>query len=278
MTTMPKQSSAYWAERTRVNEANAQKLAGSEMKRQEKLFKAAYKDITKKIDELYIQVVDKGIPASRTQLWQFSKYLELEHSINKTISGVKNKQIDFTTDTLIKVFQQTTETTLKDLSEKGLIDLAGNTFGGKYNFITDDQVKQYINSVWNDKHFSKRYAESGIKISTKIKNDISDMLISGKNPSAIKLGLQQNLNMSYNNADRLVRTEASYFYNTAAHNSYKAAGLDKVEYLPEEDDAQCDECGDNAADPIYDIDNAPAIPVHPNCRCCYAPVVEFDEP
>ena len=59
----------------------------------------------------------------------------------------------------------------------------------------------------------------------RVKQDITDMLISGKSPGAIKKALQGDLNMNYYAADRLVRTEANHYYNDAAMKSYKAAGV-----------------------------------------------------
>jgi SPP1 gp7 family putative phage head morphogenesis protein len=50
--------------------------------------------------------------------------------------------------------------------------------------------------------------------------------------------------------------------------------VEKVEWLSAtEDDRVCDEC-EALNGQIFDIDSVPEIPVHPNCRCCTAPVVE----
>jgi hypothetical protein len=43
--------------------------------------------------------------------------------------------------------------------------------------------------------------------------------------------------------------------------------------LIEDDEKICEDC--LALDgKTFDIDKAPTLPIHPNCRCCYVPVVK----
>lgn len=97
------------------------------------------------------------------------------------------------------------------------------------------------------------------------------LIIAGKNPDQIKAEIKRQFNTSYRVADRLVRTESSYIYNAAALESYKAAGIDKVEFLAETD--CCDIC-QRYRSKRFNISETPLVPVHPNCRCTYIPIVE----
>jgi SPP1 gp7 family putative phage head morphogenesis protein len=75
-------------------------------------------------------------------------------------------------------------------------------------------------------------------------------------------------------ARMMARTETMYAVNQGALLRYTQAGVEKVEWLSStEDDRVCDEC-EALNGQIFDIDNVPEIPVHVNCRCCTAPVVE----
>jgi SPP1 gp7 family putative phage head morphogenesis protein len=75
-------------------------------------------------------------------------------------------------------------------------------------------------------------------------------------------------------ARMMARTETMYAVNQGALLRYTQAGVEKVEWLSStEDDRVCDEC-EALNGQIFDIDEVPEIPVHPNCRCCTAPVVE----
>lgn len=263
-------SAEYWRKRTLESEAYANGLAESEIVRQQKLYKAAYKQLAKQIDGLYIQVVEYGEELSRTQLWNFSRWYQLEQRLGKITGDITTNQIRGTERTLIKVFEKTMGVTLEDLKQSGApVNLS-------FDMLDNAQIKQLVNTAWNDASFSQRYIENGIKMGARVKQDITDMLISGKSPGAIKKALQGDLNMNYYAADRLVRTEANHYYNDAAMKSYKAAGVIMVEYIAEVDDRICDEC-EGYSGQIYPIDGAPTLPIHPNCRCCYAPVVEVGD-
>lgn len=80
-------------------------------------------------------------------------------------------------------------------------------------------------------------------------------------------------------ARMLARTEVIRAYGEAALNTYEEAGVMGVgvqaEFLTAQDDAVCEECESLAQRGPYSLEQARGmIPVHPNCRCAYVPVVE----
>lgn len=143
-----------------------------------------------------------------------------------------------------------------------------------YTIANEDQIKQVINTSWNGAHFSSRIYDANSKIATRIKKDITDLVVMGKNPTEIKKKLMDDLGVSYSNADRLVRTEANHVFNEAAKEGYKRAGVEYIKVIIENDGRCCAKCQENKG--TYPITNAPRLPTHPNCRCAYAPVVELD--
>jgi SPP1 gp7 family putative phage head morphogenesis protein len=75
----------------------------------------------------------------------------------------------------------------------------------------------------------------------------------------------------------LARTELISAYNESSLNLYEDAGVKGVDLEPElltaEDDRVCSICED-AAQETYTIDDARGvIPLHPNCRCAWAPMI-----
>jgi SPP1 gp7 family putative phage head morphogenesis protein len=79
-------------------------------------------------------------------------------------------------------------------------------------------------------------------------------------------------------ARTLVRTEVISAHADGTLNSYEEAGVEGVEVLSEfstaGDDQVCPDCEDLEGDE-YTIDEARGvIPVHPNCRCAWLPVVQ----
>jgi SPP1 gp7 family putative phage head morphogenesis protein len=258
----------YWVNRTQKNEDKAQRLAATYSKRQEILYKQTYKKIENQLNALYTQITDAGAGTlTRTQLWQYNKYMQLRNAIDGECKTIGANQLTLMDETINKVFTQTLNTTLEDLKPDDRI----------FTFLRNTQTKQYLNSAWSGKNYSARVWDNTNHLASQLNKHLEDMIVLGKMPEQIKAQIMADMNVGYNVADRLIRTEASYAYNTASITSYKLAGVKEVEYIPEDDEQLCDECEANAAanDGIYLLGTEPQLPVHPNCRCCYAPVVEL---
>ena len=73
-------------------------------------------------------------------------------------------------------------------------------------------------------------------------------------------------------AEMVARTEVISASNEGALHRYELEGIDKSEFYPSPD--ACEVCVEIAQDPIYVTKDASGIiPVHPNCRCVFLPVV-----
>lgn len=258
-------SSDYWRRRALADEEKAQQVAGRMLREQRKVYRQAYADIERALDALYTQAVDQGAESlTRTQLWQYSKYKQLKAVLQEQTGEIAKGQITAIESTLERIFKDT-------------IGSASKAFAGKdirFNGVSDGQVKRLIKSNWSGESFSKRVWRNTREIARRVEKDVTDMMVLGKSPSAVKQQLMHDYNVGFRAADRLVRTEASHAYNSAALESYKAAGVTQVEVLIGKDDRLCDECAGIAG--VYDIDKVPRLPVHPHCRCTYAPVVDLE--
>ncbi len=71
-------------------------------------------------------------------------------------------------------------------------------------------------------------------------------------------------------AERISRTEVISASNEGALHRYELEGIDKSEFYPSPD--ACEECLPLAGEYITK-DSHNMIPVHPNCRCVWLPVV-----
>lgn len=261
----------YWAQRVLENENKAQRYAAIAVKRQEKLYRSTYKQITKQIDDLALELLEKGKygSLSRSELWQYKKYIDMQNSIGSMFHDMSEQQITITTDALRKCFESTIGTTLDALNPADNI---------AYSILNKQQVDQVLNTAWSGKHYSQRIYGTNTKIAERVKKDMTDLVIQGKNTELIKKQLMNDLDVSYSYADRLVRTEASHVFNEAAKKAYEQVHVEEVEVLVEDDANLCDECQsllDNGG--IYTLGTEPRLPLHPNCRCCYAPVVNLSK-
>jgi len=226
----------------------------------------AYKTIVDYINGVHLQIYNQGGKyLTRTDLWRYGKYQQLKEQIERQITELGQQQIKILDELTQKVFEKTLETTLSDLMPKDV----------NYNLLTKTLEKQNLDIAWSGKNYSQRVWENTNNLASNLHKQISDLIVLGKSPETIKDEVMDTFNVGYDVADRLIRTEASYAYNTASITAYRTAGIRKVEYIADSDDKRCSKCGGYSAVGIYDIGTEPTLPAHPRCRCCYAPVVEL---
>ena len=89
------------------------------------------------------------------------------------------------------------------------------------------------------------------------------------------------MEVGYNNAERLVRTELNYVQNRAALDSIQSAGLEYYQYIAALDRRTCPRCGGLdgrviALEEAMQGDNYP--PLHPSCRCTVTVALGEDLP
>lgn len=261
----------YWMKRALDNQAKAERLSSTYIKRSQQYFIEAHKAIEAKLDSLLVSI-DAGYVPTRTELWQMVKWTNLKQEIEKQTGAVGRLQIKDIDEIANRVYEETVGLTLREFRGDG-----------KYSLYSPEQTKQILNAAFEDVPYSQKVwggNSVGARINTnsqvlnqRLGKDLEDMICLGKSPNKIKAQLARDFDTAYYNADRLIRTEASHIYNTAAKEGYKAAGVERVEMLAEDD--CCEECAALAGE--YNINSAPLLPIHPNCRCCYIPVVSFDE-
>ena len=86
----------------------------------------------------------------------------------------------------------------------------------------------------------------------------------------IAYDLKQYLGAEDARLTRIARTEIARFQSAGTLTRYKEAGVTQVKWLTADD--PCPICAPYS-NQIFDMKDLPEIPVHPQCRCAYAPVV-----
>lgn len=259
----------YWVKRALANQNNAERLAATYKKRQAAYFNQAHKIIELRLESL-LGDLEAGYTPTRTELWQMVKWSKLKEQIEKSTNAVGRLQTEDIDEIANRIYQDTVGLTLREFRKDG-----------KFGVRSEEQTQQILNATWNDVKYSEkvwggnsvanRIGSNSNVLAGRIEKDLQDLICLGKSPNKIKEALATDFRVAYHNADRLIRTEANHIYNQAAKDSYKAAGVEQIEFYPEDD--CCEECAELKG--IYDTDSVPLLPVHPNCRCCYIPVVEL---
>ena len=249
----------YWTRRALADEAAAERLARQAAKEMRRVYREQYEAVLRKIEGLMAEVAEGGTP-TRTQLWNYARWRRLEERLREFAGEASRRCEQTVTDCLDEVF--------RTVIGADVADVTGTVWQASIS------PKAVLETAWSGEHYSTRIWRNTAAIAQRVRDDVTDMIVQGKGISQVRRRLMEDFSAAYSDADRLVRTEAAYVRNQAALTRYRQNGRRKVRWITGESDGrECSVCRERDGKE-YDIDAAPRLPAHPNCRCCYAPVVE----
>ena len=114
------------------------------------------------------------------------------------------------------------------------------------------------------------------KLQKTIEKGIVDCVARGASKDELVKTLVGRFNVSFNEANRLARTELTYVQNQATMDSYKKANVEEYEYLSAKDNRVSEMCLEQngkkykVSEAIVGV-NYP--PLHVNCRCTTIAVI-----
>ncbi|MDD3401407.1 MAG: minor capsid protein [Eubacteriales bacterium] len=258
----------YWDRRVRRIEARAQLYATEKSKLIQKLYVEQRDKLLKDVDALYAQIQDKGADSlTRTQLYRYSRYQSIIKDARAGAQVIMTTQQRYVDEAVRAAYKSTFGMTMEELLGKG-----------DWNHVSQNLIDAYLKTPWSGEDYSKRIWQNTNKLAHDLEKHIGDIIVQGKSPSELKKQLVRDYNVDYSVADRLVRTEVSAAHANASMQSYREGGLEYVQVL-DAGGIACGECIDIAYKNggIYPINDAPRVPVHPRCRCCYSPVLNDDK-
>lgn len=112
--------------------------------------------------------------------------------------------------------------------------------------------------------------------STNIKRAIASGFQAGETVPQITRRIREVTPMARSKAITIARTETLAAGNAAAKERYQLAGVEMVEWVAAYDDRVCPICESKHGN-TYPLDEAPELPVHPNCRCTLVPFRDKEE-
>ncbi|MBC5626761.1 minor capsid protein [Clostridium sp. NSJ-49] len=136
-----------------------------------------------------------------------------------------------------------------------------------YNIGFED-VRKIIKNNFKGKHFSTRVWDNESDVAKELHLLINDFLDGKINVNQIKNRINKTFNKGAYNAKRLVETEVARVEDEAFKRFCNETGVKKIKRNAILDTHTCSDCADYDG-VIYDLDKAPTLPSHPNCRCFY---------
>ena len=259
---MLNKGSVYWLARAQADEKRAQRIADGAAKEIKRMYRRQYLKIVKQLENLKAQL-DSGKELTRTQLWNYSRWRQLEQELKQFV------------DESSRISTETTNKALEQVFERAIGTKAAQFEATRMTAAV--LPHQVIGTAWSGVKFSDRIWKNNAAIADRIKHSMEDMLVQGRGLPDIKKAIMQEFGVAFSYADRLVRTEAAYVLNRAHVAQYKAEGTKKIIWdTGLEDGKECEICKIRA-NKVYLIDEAPIIPAHPRCRCLYSAIVEIGD-
>lgn len=159
-------------------------------------------------------------------------------------------------------------------------DTYGKTFSIIKQYKVLDSIKQLSDSIINKSIYGKiddltafdRNKDNKQQFINKTKRNIEVNLKKGTSIEKINKIIDVNFNISANQSKRLVENEIARNFNNAQDEAYQNGNIEKVIYNSALEDNTCSVCA-NLDGTIFDINNAPDLPLHVNCKCFYTPVI-----
>lgn len=258
--------SNYWQDR----ESKAQdKITQRNAKEVNKQIAKYYSDATEKVISSFVGTYEKilvavgeGKKPTPADLYKLDSYWKAQAAMRDELQKLGNKQAVLMSEAFEKQF-------LDIYKSISLPATAPFAIPAKENII------HLINTIWtaDGRTWSERIWKNGARLAETLNEELVHCVITGKKTTELKDLLQERFNVSFGQADTLVRTEMSHIQNISAHKRYTDAGVEEFEVWASEDERRCEVCG-KLHKKKFPMGMKPPIPAHPNCRCAILPVIK----
>lgn len=286
-----KKSNSYWDKRA-LDRYNATELKSQQAtERIKKIYRQAYHNVEKELESVYKNYSDSaGIDQqklkeilSKSQTEKTFKQLKrqgldkyIQDNYKARISRLEQIQAQIYAKAKMIYPKEELEQTmlyksvLNDSYYKTVYD---TQMGTGYNFSFSQLDKNTMNTLlsekWSGKNYSDRIWKNTDILAERLSTVVSAGLISGEGIEKMARQIRNEFNTANYYAERLVRTESSYFHNQADMMAYQDLDVDKYVFVATLDNRTSEICQemDNKK---FDYDkievgvNFP--PLHPNCR------------
>lgn len=135
-------------------------------------------------------------------------------------------------------------------------------------------AERMLQVPWHKATFSQRIWKNQDNLRQRLNNDVAQGVMTGRSGVEIARDLSKSMDVGLSNSLRLVRTETMHHANQVNMQSMKDSGVVKqVKEVVTLDERTSSECAPHDGK-IWDIDDAPILPRHPNCRCVLVPYID----
>lgn len=213
----------YWADR---QTAQHDKITDRTIKETNealaKYYRIAAKNIISEFEATYdhIQARAKEGASTPADFYNLSRYYSMLAQVEEEAKKLGDKSVTLLREEFTAQWQNIYEDTAVP-SETA------------FSTISIENAEAMVNKPWlaDGKTFSERVYGNLAYLLDTLEEELVACAIAGKPKSELKQKLQERFNISYRQAETLVRTETNFIQTSAAKQAYEDAGIKKYVYL-----------------------------------------------
>lgn len=263
-------NNSYWEER--LLRFNNEVLKDME-KRSEELInaykKAFNENLTNEISEIYNEYADNNGEISYTKILKYNRLKKINEKFKNIALELGANEIEFLKDNFPEIIK-------KSYEEVGIM------LEVSFETISKDIIDYVVNYPWSGKDYKSTVWDNKELLIKNLKQIVTKGIINGDSINKMLAALKKVMEQEAWKCRRIIRTETMHMINAGHYERYKKAGIKQLKYVATHDyysdgkPRYCESCMGNDGK-IYEIDNAPMLPLHPNCRCTLIPIVDIKD-
>lgn len=259
-------SSEYWKDRQAATQAKLTEKSVKETEEQlVKYYQRANTKIIGQFEKTYNKLllrIEEGKEPTPADLYKLDTYWQMQGQIQRELQNLGNYQLELFSKQFVAQYQ-------------AIYDSFALQGGDTFARIDNSVVEQLINHIWcaDGKSWSDRVWSNISYLRETLNEGLLECVLTGKKTTDLKNALQARFNVSYSNADMIVRTEMAHLQTEAAKKRYEDSGVEMVEVWADKDERRCEVCG-KLHQKRFPIGSQMPVPAHPRCRCCVLPVID----
>ena len=254
-------NNSYWEKRLANDLWNTYNNTSKYQKELIEIYKKATDEILEELYRIASKYEENGV-ISRSEFYKAEHLKRMEKGFNEVLKGLGEKIESEGSKIILNAGEDVVKKTGKSLG----IDI-------NYN---EDLAKKLMQTDWKGSNFSKRIWRNSKKLEKELNTQVKKGILTGKPTAQIAMELNKSMGTGLSNSARLIRTETMHHMNDINLAHMKDSGITKVKEIVTLDERTSSTCKVHN-NKIHDIDKAPILPRHPNCRCVLVPYVDVDE-
>lgn len=234
-----------------------------------KMYQQAQKNILSDVTETLAKVERDGGTWSYANQSALTRSRGLFDQINAELSRLGSKEVAEFNKHLSNIY---TDQFLRSLYTLGQTEpLRGSA---ALNMLNPRMIEAALNYPWSGAMFSDRLWLDKERLGRNLRIGLTQSMILGEGIPELTRRIQNGINTSEYNAERVARTEVKRVSYVSQVEAWKSQGVKEVRYMCANnggDSRTCEYCKSLHGN-TYTVGEEPSLPRHPNCRCWYVPV------